>query len=128
MNGTFLSPLLADGLAWFEAPDPVILFALTLVFAGLAGEFVFRWLRLPRITGYALIGILMGTSGLAEANPLDSAAQNIVTDIALGILLIAIHKPSIREKYKHPLWLQIIGWLVAGVLSYMSVVTLRQLF
>ncbi|QEL64250.1 Na+/H+ antiporter [Oryzomicrobium terrae] len=111
MNGTFLSPLLADGLAWFEAPDPVILFALTLVFAGLAGEFVFRWLRLPRITGYALIGILMGTSGLAEANPLDSAAQNIVTDIALGILLFELGS---RVRLA---WLRANPWLFATSLA-----------
>lgn len=56
------------------------------------------------------------------------AVNGFILPIALGILLIAIHKPSIREKYKHPLWLQVIGWLVAGVLGYMSVVTLRQLF
>ncbi|WP_334156810.1 cation:proton antiporter [Oryzomicrobium sp.] len=111
MNGAFLPPLLADALAWTEVPDPVILFALTLVFAGLAGEFVFRWLRLPRITGYALVGILMGTSGLAEDNPLDSSAQRIVTDIALGILLFELGN---RVRLG---WLWANPWLLATSLA-----------
>lgn len=64
--------------------DPLLLFGLLLL-AGLAGgELARRVLRLPRIVGYALIGLALGTSGVGalDAGLLKDAW--IFVDIALG--------------------------------------------
>lgn len=73
----------------FAYGQPVIFGALLI--AGLAGgEVVSRYLALPRITGYVLVGILLGPSatGLLDAGSL--AAARVAVDLSLGLIVFEL--------------------------------------
>ena len=55
------------------------------------------------------------------------AANGIILPIALSVILIAANKSSIMKEYKHPVWLQLIGWLVVFVMGWMSINGIQQL-
>jgi Mn2+/Fe2+ NRAMP family transporter len=57
---------------------------------------------------------------------LAGAVNGIILPIALAVILIAAAKTSIMHQYKHPLWMQVAGWLVVVTMSWMSVVTIQQ--
>ena len=54
------------------------------------------------------------------------AANGIILPIALAVILLAATKASVMKDYKHPTWMQVIGWLVVIVMSYMSFLTIQQ--
>lgn len=56
------------------------------------------------------------------------AINGIILPLALIIILVASSKSSLMKSYKHPLRLQVFGWLVAAVLTWMSYITFYQLF
>jgi len=89
------------------ATSPLLLFGL-LLFAGLAGgELVKRALRLPRIVGYVLAGLVLGGSGVSL---LDASLVNeswIFVDIALGLVLFELGRRL------HFAWLRNDRWLLA---------------
>jgi Mn2+/Fe2+ NRAMP family transporter len=51
-------------------------------------------------------------------------ANGIVLPIALALMLLATHRPVLMKGYRHADWLRVTGWLVVGLLAYMSVRTL----
>lgn len=55
------------------------------------------------------------------------AANGIILPIALAVILVAATKSSIMKEYKHPVWMQVIGWLVVIVMSWMSVYSIQQM-
>jgi len=55
------------------------------------------------------------------------AANGIILPIALAVVLIAATKSSIMKEYKHPIWMQILGWTVVIVMGWMSVYSIQQL-
>lgn len=57
---------------------------------------------------------------------LAGAVNGLILPIALAVILVAGNKTSVVKQYKHPLVLQIIGWLVVAVMTYMGVVTIQQ--
>jgi NhaP-type Na+/H+ or K+/H+ antiporter len=93
-------------------PNPVLLFGLLLLAGVLGGELVKRTLRLPRITGYALVGLVLGANGL---NLLDATTVQeawIFVDIALGLVLFELGRRL------HFTWLRNDRWLLAtGILE-----------
>jgi Mn2+/Fe2+ NRAMP family transporter len=54
------------------------------------------------------------------------AANGIILPIALAVILIAATKSTIMKSYNHPVWMQIIGWLVVIAMTWMSVLTIQQ--
>lgn len=87
--------------------NPVLLFGLLLLAGLIAGELVKRVLRLPRIVGYVLIGLVLGASGV---NLLDSKLVReswIFVDIALGLVLFELGRRL------HFAWLRNDRWLLA---------------
>jgi Mn2+/Fe2+ NRAMP family transporter len=56
------------------------------------------------------------------------AVNGFILPVALSIILIAATKPRLMKEYKHPLWMQVAGWLVVAFMSGMVVVTIRELF
>lgn len=58
---------------------------------------------------------------------LAGAVNGIILPLALAIILLVARKSSLMKGYKHPMVLQIIGWVVVAVMSWMSFVTLRQM-
>ena len=53
-------------------------------------------------------------------------ANGIILPIALAVILIAATKSPIMKDYKHPVWMQVVGWLVVAVMSWMSIITIQQ--
>jgi Mn2+/Fe2+ NRAMP family transporter len=57
---------------------------------------------------------------------LAGAVNGIILPVALSVILIAATKSSLMNQYKHPIWMQVAGWLVVVTMSWMSVVTIQQ--
>jgi Kef-type K+ transport system membrane component KefB len=87
MNASSLNRFLPD---LPSQPDSVLWIALAVIATGLAGEFLFRGLRLPRVTGYFLVGLLFSSWGLGF-DPLALPADlRLVIDLALAVLLFEL--------------------------------------
>jgi len=56
------------------------------------------------------------------------AINGIILPIALAIILIAASKTRIMKGYHHPVWMQVAGWTVVVVMSYMSWIAIRETF
>lgn len=52
-------------------------------------------------------------------------ANGIILPIALAVILFAATKSSIMKGYKHPVWMQVVGWLVVVAMSWMSVLAIQ---
>lgn len=70
---------------------------------------------------------------VAVGNPiklllLAGAVNGLILPVALAVILIAANKSSIVQQYKHPLVLQITGWLVVAAMTWMGAVTIQQTF
>lgn len=86
-----------------------------------------------RYEKYMISGFIMVSAILFAfmGNPvklliLAGAVNGIILPFALALMLLAVHRKAIMNGYRHPLLLQVIGWLVVLVMSAMSVVTIRQ--
>ncbi len=71
-------------------PDMVLWIALAVIATGAAGELLFRGLRLPRITGYFLAGLLFGSWGIRIDPVAMQADLRMVIDLALAVLLFEL--------------------------------------
>ena len=56
------------------------------------------------------------------------AINGVILPIALAIILIAATKSRIMKGYNHPVWMQTAGWIVVGVMSYMSYKAITNAF
>ena len=65
---------------------PILLLVGLAVVAGEFGARVFRFLRIPQVVGYIVIGILVGKSGLGLIGDGDIQALTPVTFFALGVI------------------------------------------
>lgn len=78
------------------------------------------------------IFIILSTAGfLVLGNPVKllvsaGAINGLILPITLIIILLASNKPRIVGTYKHPLWMQLAGWAVVLVMSWMSIVTISR--
>lgn len=87
-----------------------------------------NWIIIAFIAISALVFISVGKP--VNVLVLAGALNGLILPIALGTLLIAVHKKSIVGDYKHPKWLTITGILVVvsmGTLGYMTLVEQIQL-
>ncbi|CAG2132842.1 hypothetical protein LMG31506_01100 [Cupriavidus yeoncheonensis] len=90
-------PLAPGGLFWV---------GLALVGAGLAGELSRRWLRCPRIVGYAAAGLCAGMLGRSIVDDNMIAQTRILIDMALALALFELgHRLSLT-------WLRANRWLL----------------
>jgi len=90
-------PLAPGGLFWV---------GLALIGAGLAGEVSRRWLRCPRIVGYAAAGLCAGMLGRSIVDDNMIAQTRILIDMALALALFELgHRLSLT-------WLRANRWLL----------------
>lgn len=54
------------------------------------------------------------------------ALNGLILPIALAIMLLAARKTKLVKDYKHPLWLQVAGWLVVAVMGWMCFLTIAK--
>jgi Kef-type K+ transport system membrane component KefB len=100
--------------AWPLQLPPLLWFAVTLVVAAIVGEAFFRRLRLPRITGYVLAGLVAGSLGGGGIVRGELVGPNgavgwaaILVELALGVLLFELgNRVNLR-------WLRDNPWLLA---------------
>jgi len=59
---------------------------------------------------------------------LAGAVNGLILPVALAVMLVAANKRSIVNEYKHPLILQLAGWIVVAVMSWMGYITITQSF
>ena len=59
---------------------------------------------------------------------LAGAVNGIILPIALAVILLAARKPALIHNYKHPLILQVFGWIVVIAMTWMGAITLQQNF
>lgn len=57
---------------------------------------------------------------------LAGAVNGFILPIALAVILIASRKQRLVGDYRHPRWLQLIGWMVVVAMGYMSVVVIKE--
>lgn len=76
--------------AWPLTPDAIFWAGLALLAAGLCGELCFRAWRLPRISGYAVIGLIAGAAGFGVIDAQSATAARPLLDVALGLLLFEL--------------------------------------
>jgi Mn2+/Fe2+ NRAMP family transporter len=83
-----------------------------------------RWF----ISGFIIFSTIVF---VAIGNPvalliLAGAVNGIILPVALAVILIAGAKKDLVQNYKHPLVLQVIGWIVVVAMSYMGTITIRD--
>lgn len=62
----------------------------------------------------------------AELLLLAGGLNGLILPVALAIMLIAATKKRIMMEYKHPVWMQIAGWLVVAVMGWMGGVAIQE--
>ncbi|MDE2260504.1 MAG: cation:proton antiporter [Betaproteobacteria bacterium] len=84
--------------------------AMALLCASLTGECLRHFVRLPRVSGYALAGLVLGPLGLGWLNSEDLPYFRVLIDLALALLLfeLGIHV--------HLRWLRDNPWVIASSL------------
>jgi Mn2+/Fe2+ NRAMP family transporter len=50
--------------------------------------------------------------------------NGFILPIGLALILLASRKSSILKNYKHPVWMQVAGWLVVLIMTGFSIQTL----
>lgn len=56
------------------------------------------------------------------------AVNGLILPVALSVILIASTKAKIVGDYKHPIWMQAVGWVIVFAMLYMGVVGILQSF
>lgn len=74
------------------------------------------------VTGFILIST---TIFIIFGNPVQwlvtaGAVNGLILPIALAIMLIAVRNTTLMHQYRHPLWLQMAGWVVVILMAYMG--------
>jgi Kef-type K+ transport system membrane component KefB len=76
--------------AWPTHLSETMRFGVALIVAGLAGEGLARFVRVPRVCGYALAGLLLGPAAFGWFGVHEIASFRIVIDLALALLLFEL--------------------------------------
>lgn len=68
---------------------------------------------------------------VAVGNPvtlliLAGAVNGLILPIALAVILLAANRSSLMKGYRHPVILQVMGWLVVAAMSYMGAIAIQQ--
>jgi Kef-type K+ transport system membrane component KefB len=106
-------------LPHFPLPEnPLALFGALLLAGVLCGEAVYRVLRVPRITGYVLAGLVLGASGFDLLDAAMKGYARIFVDIGLGLVLFELGTRLDLNWLKRDRWLA----MMAGAESLLSFV------
>jgi Mn2+/Fe2+ NRAMP family transporter len=83
-----------------------------------------KWVIVAFITISALIFVAVGQP--VKVLVAVGALNGFILPLALGLMLMAVHRKDLMKAYKHPLWLTIFGVVVIIALLWISMVTLRK--
>lgn len=54
------------------------------------------------------------------------AFNGLILPVALSVILVAATRKRLMGSYRHPLWMQLAGWIVALVMAWLSILTIRR--
>jgi Kef-type K+ transport system membrane component KefB len=94
---------------WPFTANPLALFGALLLLGVAGGEFIKRVLQLPRITGYVLVGMALGASGLKWLDDALIAQTWIFVDIAIGLVLFELGRRLDLGWLRRDPWLAVTG-------------------
>ena len=84
-----------------------------------------RWLISAFIIFSTVVFVLLNQTPSAIL-VIAGALNGFILPIALSVMLIVVTKKRLMGLYRHPLILQIIGWLVVAIMTYMSYIIISQ--
>lgn len=86
-------------------------------------------------SNYLVIGFILFSTVFFLFNPkpvelliLAGTINGFILPVGLALILIASRKSKIVGDYKHPLWMQIAGWLVVLIMIAFSIQTVFDKF
>ncbi|OGA56533.1 MAG: hypothetical protein A3G81_27620 [Betaproteobacteria bacterium RIFCSPLOWO2_12_FULL_65_14] len=97
--------------------NPLALFGVLLLAGALGGELMRRVLKLPRITGYVLIGLALGASGFNVLDARMLGYTRAFLDVGLGLVLFELGRRLDFEWLRHDRWLAVMA-LTESLLSF----------
>lgn len=59
---------------------------------------------------------------------LAGAVNGLILPVALAIILIAATRSSLMKGYKHPMWMQVAGWIVVAAMGWMGYEAIVETF
>lgn len=54
------------------------------------------------------------------------AFNGIILPISLAVILIAASRRTVMGEYYHPFWMRMTGWIVVIIMSWMSIITIKE--
>jgi len=80
------------------------------------------------ISGFIIIStaVFVSVGKPKELLLLAGAVNGLILPVALAVVLVAANKVSLMKDYRHPLWMQICGWLVVGIMGWMGSVAILE--
>ena len=85
-----------------------------------------NWFIIGFIAFSSLIMVILG--GAAKLLVLAGAVNGLILPLGLGSILVATHRTDgVGEKYKHPMILTILGWIVVAITAYLAIKALPNL-
>lgn len=113
--------------AWPLHGNELMQLAIALLLAAVCGEAVARLLRLPRVTGYSLAGLLMGPALFGWFGPTDLDKVRIAIDLALALLLFELGvRLDVRWFRANP-WVLVSSLAEAALAFALTYATMRAL-
>ncbi len=109
-----------------ERLGPVMVWPLMLLAAWVAGEWLFRRWRLPRVCAYGVVGLALGGIGLSQ-NAAPHEALTSVANIALALTLFELGYRINPRWFRHNPWVLAAG-LAQAVLTFVAVLWVSGLF
>lgn len=94
---------------WPFAANPLALFGVLLLAGLVGGELTKRAFKLPRITGYVLVGMALGASGLKWLDEKLIGEAWIFVDIAIGLVLFDLGRRLDLGWLRRDPWLAVTG-------------------
>lgn len=111
--------------AWPLQGNELMRLAAALLLAAVCGEAVARVVRLPRVTGYSLAGLLMGPTLLGWFGPEDLDHVRVAIDLALALLLFELGvRLDVRWFRANP-WVLVSSVAEAGLAFVLTYVLMR---
>lgn len=111
----------------FPAGTADLAWPLVLALAWVAGELGHRWLNLPRISLYGLVGFLFGHAQLGVLPPAGGGMGMLLANIAFGLILFEFgYRTNLRWLRNNP-WLGATG-LLEAIVTFVAVYLLARLW
>lgn len=104
---------------------PALAWPVVLLMAWAIGEAAHRRLGLPRISAYALVGVVCAPSQLGLLPAMDTVGLNLVAYVAFGLLLFEFGYRVNLHWFRHNPWLGISAF-VDALVSFMTVAFLAS--